>query len=79
VAFYVVFLLRKPGCSALGTAIVWILVGGSFVFPAAGFRLLNVASFVHPGTVFVVTDDEIKDHLRLKAKQERLAVVGWSS
>ena len=52
-----------------------ILADGSFVFAVTDFRLLNVANLtVQLGTVFVIRGDEIKDHLRVKAEQETLAV-----
>lgn len=56
--------------------IVCISVDGSSVFAAADFRLLNVANLLCSSEqFFAVRDDEIKDCLRVKAEQERLAVI----
>lgn len=50
-------------------------VDGSSVFAAAD-RLLNVASVLCSlEQLFAVRYDSIKDHLRVKAEQERLAVI----
>lgn len=53
-----------------------ISVDGSSVFAAADFRLLNAANLLCSSEqFFAVRDDEIQDYLRIKAEQERLAVI----
>lgn len=52
-----------------------ISVDGSSVIAAADFGLLNVANLCSLEQLFAVGDDEMKDLLRVKAEQERLAVI----
>lgn len=53
-----------------------VSVDGSSVFAAADTRLLNVANMLCSlEQLFAVRHDVIKDCLRVKAEQERLAVI----
>lgn len=54
---------------------MFISVDGSSVFAAADSRLHNANVLCSLEQLFAVRHDEIKDSLRVKAEQERLAVI----